>query len=381
MLDPNSNLFPQCATEKSRAGSFQAHACLWVTVFETLPAPLLKRFTRFPMAIFLVTLGIITHTNNAWAEGKMYQWKDKAGNTHYSDTVPADESEHQRIIYDKSQMRRLEVVERAKTPEELAREMRLAQLRREEKKLLDEQLARDRALLRTYRNEEDLQLALKGQLNTIDARIKVLSANIKRQYALLDSYIKKAAEIERKGKKAPKSLVENIDATRRQIQQHQLKIAHENEAKKLVKQKYAQDLQRFRRLMKQLRKGIQKTPTTRPDTEPSSKQRVILSVVHCTENHDCGQAWQLARIYLKMHSNTPLYIDSENILHAHDPIKEDDIALTVARIHNDKYDTLFLDVRCKLSAIGEEVCKSPKVREIRAGFVNFIREGLKSTAQ
>ncbi|HHJ39919.1 MAG: hypothetical protein AXA67_04355 [Methylothermaceae bacteria B42] len=399
MLDPAFNPFLITAEAMHRSWSFLLRGRLLVKQTKNPPRLVIRKgcgetdtekglfplflppILRMTAVLLAVGAGLGVYTANAWAEGKMYQWKDKDGNIHYSDTVPADESEHQRIIYDKSQMRRLKVVERAKTPEELAREMRLAQLRREEKKLLDEQLARDRALLRTYRNEEDLELALKGQLNTIDARIKVLSANIKRQYALLDAHIKKAADIERKGKKPPKSLIENIQATRRQIQQHQLKIAHENKAKELVRQKYAKDLQRFRRLMKQMQKGIKKTATTRPDTEPSSKQRVILSVVHCTENHDCGRAWQLARIYLKMHSSTPLYIDSENILHAHDPIKEDDIALTVARIHNDKYDTLFLDVRCKLSTIGEEVCKSPKVREIRAGFVHFIREGLRSTAQ
>lgn len=334
---------------------------------------------HFQLALALCLLNL---ASAAWAEGKLYRWQDNNGEIHYSDTVPAEESRHERVIYDKFELRQLAIVERAKTAEELARENRLAELRREEQRLLKEQLSRDRALLRTYRNEEDLQLALQGQLNTIDARIKVLSSNIKRQYALLDAQIKQAAAIERKGGKAPSDLVENIEATRRQIKQHQLKIAHENQAKQQLRKKFSQDLARFQVLQAQLNKGIQKTATTRPDLEPSSKQRVILSVAHCQDNNDCDKAWQLAKIYLKMHSDTPLYIDSDNILHTEDPVKDEDIALTVARIRDrQQNDVLFLDVRCKLSNLGQEICKSAKVREIRAGFVYFIREGLASTAQ
>ncbi|MFN3920453.1 MAG: DUF4124 domain-containing protein, partial [Methylohalobius sp.] len=296
---------------------------------------------------------------------KLYQWVDKQGKVHYSDTIPAEAAEHERVIFDKSQVRKLEIVEKPKTAEELAREARLAELREAAKRLLEKQIAQDQALLRSYRNEEDLQLALKGQLDTIDTRIKVLEANVKRQQAQLDSKIREAAEIERQGRKVPQALIDTIAAIRHQIQQQQSKIAREIKAKEELQRKFAQDLARFQNLKARLQEGINKTATTRPDSEPSNKQRVILSLIHCRQEIDCNQAWQLARIYVQRHATTPLFIDSDTLLHTEDPHQDQDIALTVARIKGkDQEDTLFLDVRCKLSGVGQKLCHSDRVRQI-----------------
>lgn len=313
---------------------------------------------------------------------KLYQWVDKQGKVHYSDTIPAEAAEHERVIFDKSRVRKLEVMEKPKTAEELAREARLAELREAEKRLLEEQIAQDQALLRTYRNEEDLQLALKGQLDTIDTRLKVLEANIKRQQAQLDGKIREAAEIERQGRQVPQALIDTIAGIRHQIQQHQSKVAHEIKAKEELQRKFAQDLVRFQNLKARLQEGIKKTATTRPDSEPSNKQGIVLSLTHCRQDIDCNQAWQLARIYVQTHATTPLFIDSDTLLHTEDPQQDQDIALTVARIKGkDQEDTLFLDVRCKLSGVGQKLCHSDRVREIRAGFASFIHEGLRSTTQ
>ncbi|GAB4355294.1 MAG: hypothetical protein Kow0060_07050 [Methylohalobius crimeensis] len=331
-------------------------------------------------------LALLLLCSPAWAEdksaAKLYRWVDDRGKVHYSDTVPVEAAKHERQIYDKSRLRKLDVVEKAKTPEELARESRLAELRKTEKRLLEEEMARDRALLRTYRNEEELHLALQGQLNTIDARITVLKANIARQRTLLDAKISQAAEIERQGRSVPAFLIESIEGIRRQIRQHHLKIAHESEAKEELKRKFSRDVDRFRKLQARLQQGVKNTATTRPDSEPSGKRRVILSLLSCEGHAECDRAWQLAKIYLRVHATTPLYIDSETILHTEDPHQDQDIALTVARIKGKTgYDTLFLDVRCKLSRQGQALCRSEKVQEIRAGFSRFIQEGLGSAAQ
>ncbi len=316
------------------------------------------------------------------AGGKMYRWVDNQGKVHYSDTLPEDAIRQEKVVYDKQRARKLAVIERAKTREELARETRLTDLRKEEKRLLSEQLARDRALLRTYRNEEDLQLALQGQLNTIDARIKVLGANINRQQTLLEGKIQQAAELERNGRQVPKPLINKIAAIRHQIHQLQLKITHEEQVKEQLKSKFVQDRERFRRLLAHFRDSKKKIATTRPDSKPSGKQRIILSVAQCKREVDCDRAWQLAGVYVQTHATTPLFIHSHTIIHTKDPRLDSDIALTVARIQSkSELDTLFLDVRCKLSSVGQELCRSDKVREIRLGFPAFIREALSSSSQ
>ncbi len=310
---------------------------------------------------------------------RLYRWVDKQGKVHYSDTVPAEAIRHRRVVYDKKQLRKLKVVEKPKTREELAREARLAQLRREEKRLLEEQLAKDRALLRTYRSEEDLQLALQGQLDTIDARIRVLEANSQRLQSLLKQKIAKAAEIERNGRPVPKNLARDIASLRSQIRLSKTKIDREEQAKDELQRKFARDLERFRRLQANFQR-TEAVATTRPDSRPSAKQRVVLSVAHCRPTVDCDRAWQLARIYVQTHATTPLFITSDSILHTQDPRRDEDIALTVARIRGKEKDTLFLDVRCKLSPVGQALCRSEPVRKIRAEFPTFIESGLKASA-
>ncbi len=311
---------------------------------------------------------------------KLYSWVDKQGKVHYSDTVPAEAAAHERVVYDKSRVRKLEVIAKPKTPEELAREARLAELREAQKRLLEEQIAHDQALLRTYRTEEDLKLALKGQLDTIATRIKVLEANLKRQQAQLDSKIQEAAQIERQGGQVPKSLIEAIENQRRQIQQSRAKIAHELDTREALERKFAQDLARFQTLKAGLQEGAPKIATTRPDTTPADSEGVILSAVPCRTGQECDKAFALAKTYLQTHATTPLFIESEALLYTKDPQQDKDIALTVARIKGESaQETLFLDVRCKLSGVGQTLCQGERVRQIRAGFAEFIRKGLALT--
>jgi len=312
----------------------------------------------------------------------MYRWVDKQGKVHYSDTLPETAIPKEKIVYDKEHGRKIKVIEKAKSPEELAREARLRELRKEEKRLLAEQLTRDSALLRTYRNEEDLKLALQGQLKTIEARIRVLGTNISRHQSLLEDAVKQAATLERNGRRVPESLKNKIAAIRGQINEFQIQIEREEQLKETLEQKFAKDLERFRRLQEHYADSQKKTATTRPDSGPSDSRRIILSVVTCQRNLDCERAWQLARIYVQTHATTPLFISGHTIIHTKDPRLDKDIALTVARIMADsEQDILFLDVRCKLSSVGQDLCRSDKVREIRRGFPAFIREALRSSSK
>lgn len=333
-------------------------------------------------ALITLLLFSVVGASPLHAEGKMYRWVDKQGKVHYSDTLPETAIPQEKVVYDKEHGRKIKVIEKAKSPEELAREARLRELRKEEKRLLAEQLARDRALLRTYRNEEDLKLALQGQLNTIEARIRVLGTNISRHQSQLENAIQQAATMERNGRRVPASLKNKIAAIRNQINEFQTQIEREEQLKEKLEQKFVQDLERFRRLLEHYAESKKKTATTRPDSEPSDSQRIILSVVTCQRDVDCERAWQLARIYAQTHATTPLFINGHTIIHTKDPFLDEDIALTIARITGDsEHDILFLDVRCKLSSVGQDLCRSDKVREIRRGFPAFIREALRSSSK
>ena len=69
---------------------------------------------------------------------------------------------------------------RPKTAEEIAQEKELARLRAEQKRLIEEQRAKDRVLLRTFRSSDDILMTRDGKLTAIDTSIQITRSNIKR---------------------------------------------------------------------------------------------------------------------------------------------------------------------------------------------------------
>ena len=105
---------------------------------------------------FLVAGSILCSIALAPAQaGNFKKWVDEHGVTHYGTSVPP---QYRDRAHSELNQQGIEVKkhDRAKTPEELKRDKALAALRAEQKKLLEEQQARDRILLNLYRNEDDL---------------------------------------------------------------------------------------------------------------------------------------------------------------------------------------------------------------------------------
>ncbi len=125
--------------------------------------------------VFLVLLIAISQPVIA----KLYKWVDEDGNVQYSDKLPpaAVRKPHENL--DSSGLV-INKTGRAKTPEEIAEEERVRKLRKETQRQIDEQKARDRVLLNTYRSEDDIILARDGKLATINSQIRITYTNITR---------------------------------------------------------------------------------------------------------------------------------------------------------------------------------------------------------
>jgi hypothetical protein len=61
------------------------------------------------------------------------------------------------------------------------------------------------------------------------------------------------------------------------------------------------------------------------------------------------------------------------------PVEDEDLSLSVSKLNEANVQQIFLDIRCKASTIGQELCSSEKARTIRQGFSTFIQ--LKLTSQ
>src|SRR5919106_142500 len=147
-------------------------------------------------------------------------WTNSDGNKECGDAVPAEyvQQGHQEISQDGRMIIREH--NRAKSDEELAEQELLAKLKAEQQQLARQQAARDRVLLETFTNEEDMVLARDDKLSTIESQIRLTENHINKLHTTLEKMIKMAADLERGGKRPSPSLIEDIEKVRRQISEN-----------------------------------------------------------------------------------------------------------------------------------------------------------------
>lgn len=306
--------------------------------------------------------------------GTLYRWVDSDGKVHYSDKVPPEEVDKARTLLNERGLK-IDSVGRARSPEEIARDKELARMRVEQRRLIEEQKAADRVLLRTFRSEDDIKMTLNGKLTAIDVQIQVIRSNIKRMKQKLGSLQKGAAALERQGRRISKNFLKDIGNTRAALKDGYASIVRSERRKESYREKYGLDLDRFRKL-----KHLSETSG---DVVVRTGKSLILDLLYrCDTPSSCDWSWTTAETFVREFATTKLQMLSESIIMTAVPVKDDDISITVARIRRTageedsivpRYGAqLFLDVQCKSSPLGMELCKSDKVEKIRTGFKKYL---------
>ncbi|VAX09494.1 hypothetical protein MNBD_GAMMA26-290 [hydrothermal vent metagenome] len=294
--------------------------------------------------------------------GKMYRWVDDEGVTHFTSTIPPEYANKERILLDKDGYE-IERVDAAKTKEEHARDKELKRLRAEKQKIIEAQQASDRVLLRTFRSEDDIKMARDGKFTAINVHMQVIRSNIKRLKGRLEGMQKNAANIERQGRKVGEASLNDMSVTRQQIKDAYASIIVKERDKDRIWEKHETDLQRFRKL--------KKLQPEKPGISPSQQASSLLeTVVACTNQPACDSIWELAKAYLQKHATTRVQMASKIILMTAMPVQNNEFGLTVSRIAQKDGDgtEIFLDLQCKNTQLGDELCDSDKITDIRKGF-------------
>lgn len=190
-------------------------------------------------------------------QARMYKWTDAQGNVHYGDRIPPEYAEQEQRRLNEQGVT-VEVRERAKTPEELAEERRLAEIKAEEEERRRRQQIQDRILLDTFSNEDEIILTRDGKLNAIDAIVRVTEGRIESLRSRLAELTTRAANLERGGKVVPDNLHQDIHSARQQIENNQAYIAQKEREQQDIREQYEADIQRFRGLMRQREEERQK---------------------------------------------------------------------------------------------------------------------------
>ncbi|MCD2449546.1 DUF4124 domain-containing protein [Methylicorpusculum oleiharenae] len=302
---------------------------------------------------------------------KMYRWEDDQGNVFFSDQIPPEHSKFRRDTLSKKG-RVLETTDKAKTKEEQELDKRLQELRSAQEKIIEKQKSYDRVLISTFRSIDDLLLMIKGKTESMESQIKATDSNLNRLQFQLDGQQKKAAAFERNAQKVPNELLKDIASTQQQIQETQISINRLIEKQSQMKKADNADIERYLFLTQLRTENQPKTNLT-----ASIKDANELGLFYCENDHQCNKAWEIGRNFVHFHSTTGADIDSDKLIMSRQPSKDTDLSLSLSKIAvNESEYQLFLDIRCRDSSLGKELCNSGRVNEIRSAFRPYINDAL-----
>lgn len=202
--------------------------------------------SRFKITI-LPLLAASTLLASPAQAGKLLKWVDDQGQTRYGDRIPPQYAkQQQQTLNDQGIVVKTRAA--AKTPEQLAREKRLAEIAAEEKRKRDEAAAYDRVLLDTFTTEDDMIMTRDGKIEAIEAAIRLTRARTEKTRQRLLTLTQRAANMERSGRAIPEPLHKEILDARAQIEYNNNYIKNRLKEQHSVRSKFEADLKRFREL-------------------------------------------------------------------------------------------------------------------------------------
>lgn len=318
------------------------------------------------VSIFLACFFCLCSSPSAFAKN-MYRWVDEHGETTFSDQVPPEHIQYRRESLNEK-ARVVDITEEAKTKDQQAMENRLIDLKKAQEKIIAQQAANDKVLLSTFRNVEDMQSSQYAKMQSLDTQRNVAQGNLKRVENQLETQQKKAAELERNGKKVPSSLLNGIKQTEAQIQAAYTEVNRHIEKKNRAKAQFEADVERFKFLTQ---KNTDSSKASDQTTDNQTADQIGL--YECATDALCTKAWLSAHDFFNVHATTPIDTDTDKLLMGRTPASDSDLSLSISKIEDaNKKQQLFLDIRCRESSLGTELCASQKVRDIRSAFRPFI---------
>nr|WP_305909316.1 hypothetical protein [Methylomarinum sp. Ch1-1]MDP4522220.1 hypothetical protein [Methylomarinum sp. Ch1-1] len=206
-------------------------------------------------------------------------------------------------------------------------EKRLKKLRQAQQKIIAKQQSHDKVLRSTFRNVEDMKMALQGKMSALNAQRKVAEGNLVRLEQQLSQQQKQAAVFERGGKKVPKKLLADIEASKQQIGDAKTEILRHLEKKLVVKKAFEKDIERFIFLTQGKNGGGRLS-----DKSAEKIAAVELGLFICESKRQCDRAWNVARRFVDKYSTTAIDIDTDKLIMRAPPRYDDDLSLSVSKM-------------------------------------------------
>lgn len=177
---------------------------------------------------------------------KTYKWVDDKGVTHMGDTIPPEYANKDRQLLNKSGV----VVKNQDVltaEEKRAKEAESAKNRAEESTARDQKL-RDKSLIDTYSNVNEIELSRTRSLQQVEARINSVNSQLKMANNNLLALQKDADTRNKAGTKVPVSLQEDIRTAQDRVNRLQQDMGKYKAEKLSVEARYDADKMRYKEL-------------------------------------------------------------------------------------------------------------------------------------
>jgi hypothetical protein len=177
------------------------------------------------------------------AEAKNYKWVDEKGETQYGEVVPPEFANKDKVqIDDKGR-----VVKSKEKDKESAVDSSSSESRKLALKAAAEQRRKDKALLNTYSNEKEIDLARERNLQQVEANINSIKLLQKSAQDSLDSFRKEVSGL-KAGKQIPASLQADISASENKVEKLKQDLEAANSKAATVRANFEADKIRYREL-------------------------------------------------------------------------------------------------------------------------------------
>jgi len=200
-----------------------------------------------------VALVAILFWTNCASAAKLYRWVDENGEVHYTDTLPPEQAgqAHQQL---NTQGITVKSVDKAKSREQLAAEKQAqeeaARRAADAERARRLQAERDRTLLHTYVNEQDIIESRDRNIATIEGTINLSNNNLEKLRAQAESLRNDLAQAQ-PGSEAAIKVESALRQTEDQIRDFENFIGKKRAEQNSLQQKFDENLRRFRELRQQ----------------------------------------------------------------------------------------------------------------------------------
>jgi len=194
--------------------------------------------------VLLIVVGLALASGPAMAQ-KVYRWVDENGQVHYGDKVPPQYASQDRDILNKHGVAvgRQEGLE---TPAEAR--ARIAQ--EERQKAEQEKAQRDRMLVSTYQNVEEIELLRARRLELVDSNIMIQQQSVANLKARLGEQQVRAARFkpineDPQARPMPEGLAEDIERTKSDLRTQEANLHRKQEERDALNAKFDAEIVRF----------------------------------------------------------------------------------------------------------------------------------------